>query len=48
MDELYQKIKFVKQNYSSILKRYNRGIDISKYTSDYVLNQVVTIYKKIL
>lgn len=48
MDELYPRIKFVKQNYSSILKRYNRGIDISKYTSDYVLNQVVTIYKEIL
>lgn len=46
IDELYEKIKFVKKNYENIKKNYTQGIDIEKYTSDYVLNQVVSIYNE--
>ena len=48
INELYEKIKFVKENYETIKKEYKQGIEIEKYTSNYVLNQVKSIYNEVI
>ena len=45
---MYEKIKFVKENYETIKKEYKQGIEIEKYTSNYVLNQVKSIYNEVI
>ena len=47
INEMYDKIKYVKENYDNIKKYYMQGIDIEKYASDYVLKQVALIYHEI-
>lgn len=48
IEDLYGKIKFIKENYEKIKQNYRQAIDIEKYTSDYVLNSVVSIYNEII
>lgn len=46
--ELYEKIKYVSDNYNELMKKYDRGIDIMKYSADSILEEVSNIYMELL
>ncbi len=47
-EEMYKKIKYVKNNYKKLVKKYDTGIDILKYSDESILNEVVNIYMELL
>ena len=48
VDEIYYKIKYIKDNYKSLQKQYNQTIDIEDYSSDSVVKKVAKLYKEVL
>lgn len=48
VDEIYDKIKYVKDNYKNIQEQYNQSIDIEDYSSDSVVKKVAKLYKEVL
>ena len=48
IDEVYEKIIFIKDNYKELSKNYSQYIDIEKYSIDEILSEVTKIYKELL
>lgn len=46
--EIYEKIKYIKQNYASLQKKYEQSIKIEQYTSEKVLKEVAQVYNEVL
>lgn len=48
VNEIYDKIRYIKDNYKNIQAQYNQSIDIENYSSDNVVKKVAKLYKEVL
>ena len=48
VDEIYEKIKYAKENYTNIQKNYQQAINIEEYTSKHVVEKMSELYEQIL
>ena len=48
VDEIYEKIKYAKENYANIQKNYQQAINIEEYTSKHVVEKMSELYEQIL
>lgn len=48
VNEIYDKIKYIKDNYKNIQEQYNQSIDIEDYSADNVVKKVAKLYKEVL